>query len=213
MKLIDEKGKLFGKLNIIDALVLLVVVLAVALVGFKVWQNHQEELEQERLKQEAVETEEENWLIYTVKLTEVDPAIYEVVERFVDHDNAVIDQMLTAAGLQDGYVVDVEATPHVTYVECEDGTVKRVESSGEDDRLDLVFTCVANVVDFEFNRLSAQEIRAGISHIVKTAHFELQGGKVLSVVWLEDKSELAEVVDLDALNAIREEFLKEEEEE
>lgn len=212
MKFIDEKGKLFGKLNVIDALVLLVVIFAAALVGLKVWQNHQAQLEQERLAQEEKENQEENWLVYTVKVTGLDTAIYDVATHFIDRENGVIDQMLTSAGLQDGYIVDVEAMPHVTYVACPDGTVKTVESSGKDKRVDLLFTCVANVENFETNRLSSQEIRAGIPHILKTAHLELRESEVISVIWLEDAAELSEFVDVEALNAIREEFLSEDEE-
>lgn len=210
MKLIDEKGKLFGKLNIIDALVLLVVILAVVLVGLKVWQNRQEQAEQQRLEAEQAANQGEHWLIYTVKVEAVEGASAETVKQFVGTDQDVIDQMLTSAGLQDGYVVGVEVTPHVTYVECEDGTVKRVESSGEDERKDLLFTCVANVEDFEMNRLSAQEIRVGIPHILKTVHFEFRDGEVVTVEWVKDIEKLGKVVDLEALYALREALLAEE---
>ena len=36
MKVVDEKGKLFGILNIIDLLVILLLIVALALVGWKV---------------------------------------------------------------------------------------------------------------------------------------------------------------------------------
>ena len=36
MKVVDEKGKLFGKLNIIDLLVIVLLLVAVVLVVFKV---------------------------------------------------------------------------------------------------------------------------------------------------------------------------------
>lgn len=203
MKLIDEKGRLFGKLNIIDALVLVIMVLAVALVGYKVWTNHQVQ------SQQALEngSQEENWLIYTVKIEEVDAVTYEAVKRYVDKNSGLIDQMFTGVTMQDGYVVDVTGNPHVTYVECEDGTVKRVESSGEDDRVDMVFTCVANVKDTQNNNLGGQEIRTGIPYIMKTPHFEFRTGEVTSVIWLENREELAQYIDLDALNTIRGAFL------
>ena len=35
MKVVDEKGKIFGRLNIIDLLVVLLLIAAVALVGYK----------------------------------------------------------------------------------------------------------------------------------------------------------------------------------
>ncbi|MEG0754956.1 MAG: DUF4330 domain-containing protein, partial [Oscillospiraceae bacterium] len=39
MKVVDEKGKLFGKINIIDLLVIILVIAGLALVGWKVIGN------------------------------------------------------------------------------------------------------------------------------------------------------------------------------
>lgn len=195
MKLIDEKGKLFGKLNVIDALVLLVVIVAVALVGVKLLQSGQ--------GSQGDAGSAEHWIIYTVEAAEVEPAVYEVVKNFVDAENGKMDQMFASTGLLDAYVIDVQATPHVTYVESADGTVKMVESSGEDDRLDLLFTCVANVENFENNTVGTQEIRANIPHILKTTHFEFRTGVVLSVEWLDSREGLSSVLDLDVLQTYR----------
>ena len=115
-----------------------------------------------------------------------------------------MDQMLSGEGLEDGFVIDVTAVPHVTYVECEDGTVKRVESSGEDERLDLTFTVVANVKNFVKNRIGGQEIRANIPYILKTTHFEFRDSVILSVEWLESRDALSSVLNLDVLQTLRE---------
>lgn len=210
MKWIDEKGRLFGKLNIIDAIVLLVVIFAVALVGMKVVKNHQAQKEQQaQQEQQSNEEEKEYWVIFTAKTTEIEPEVYEVVKRFVDAGNDKMDQMFTSDGLIDAYVIDVKAVPHVTYVECADGSVKAVESSGEDARLDLYFTAVANVRNFEINRIGGQEIRANIPYILKSTHFEFRDSVIQSVEWLESREDLSEVLNLDVLQAIRE--LEEEE--
>ena len=42
MKLVDEKGKLFGKLNIVDRLVIIVIVAAAVLLAFKLLGGHGE---------------------------------------------------------------------------------------------------------------------------------------------------------------------------
>lgn len=42
MKLIDEKGRLFGKINIFDLIVVLAVVLVVGAVGYKLVQNRKQ---------------------------------------------------------------------------------------------------------------------------------------------------------------------------
>ena len=175
MKFIDEKGRLFGRLSIIDLLVLILIIGAAVFVGTKLANRGG-----------GTTVDNSTRLEFTVLSTEVDPATYEVVKRYVDGAAGLRDQLMTGSTLCDGYVIDVVATPHVTYVECSDGTVKRVESSGDDTRLDLLFTCVANVSSPLTNSLGSQEIRAGIPHIIKTTHFEFQDSKVLSVEWLED---------------------------
>ena len=175
MKFIDEKGRLFGKLSIIDLLVLILIIAAAVFVGTKLADRN-----------DTGEVDNSTRLEYTVLATEVDPSTYEVVKQYVDSASGLKDQMMTGSTLCDGYVIDVVATPHVTYVECDDGTVKRVESSGDDTRLDLLFTCVATVSSPVTNSLGSQEIRAGIPHILKTTHFEFQDAKILSVTWLEE---------------------------
>lgn len=39
MRVIDKKGKLFGKLNIIDLLAILLIVAVLALIGYKLTSN------------------------------------------------------------------------------------------------------------------------------------------------------------------------------
>ena len=56
MKLVDEKGKLFGILNIIDLLVILLLIVAVALIGWKV------------LKKDGASNANRTILTYTVEV-------------------------------------------------------------------------------------------------------------------------------------------------
>lgn len=170
MKIINEKGKLFGKINIIDFLLILFVIVVAVFAVVK-------------LSGGMGSSAEPATVIYTVRVEEVDPATYEVVKEFVDKETGKKDQLLTGTSLASGYVVDCVATPHVTYVETDDGRVVPVESSGMDTRLDLVFTLEANITDTLTNTVGTQEVRAGMPHIVKTAHFELQEGIILSASW------------------------------
>ncbi len=170
MKIINEKGKIFGRINIIDFLLILIVIVVGAFAAVK-------------LSGGAGGGAEPVSVVYTVQVAEVDPATYEVVKAFVDRQIEKKDQLLTGSSLASGYVVDCVATPHVTYVETDDGRVVAVESSGTDTRLDLVFTLEADITDTVTNAVGTQEVRAGIPYIVKTAHFELQEGVILSASW------------------------------
>lgn len=175
MKIIDDKGKLFGKLNIIDLLVLVLVAAVALFIGARFLNTDEA----------TVAAGRPAYLEFTVLSTEVLPETYETVKQFVDAENGLKDQLMASDALLPGYVVDVVATPHVTYVECADGSVKYTESSGEDRRLDLLFTCVATTVDSVSNEVGTQDIRAGIPHIVKTTHFEFQNSQIISVKWLD----------------------------
>lgn len=173
MKLIDEKGRLFGKLSIIDLLVLIIIVAAALFLGTKLASRGGG----------ITSSGEPVTMVYTVKVTEVDPATYEVVQAFVDRETGKKDQLLTGSALASGYVTDCVASPHVTYVETADGQVVPVESTGEDTRLDLTFTLEATITNTVTNAVGSQEVRAGMPQVVKTAHFELQNGTVLGVEW------------------------------
>ena len=61
MKVVDEKGKLFGKLNIIDLLVIVLLLVAVVLVVFKV------------LAKDGAVGAQHTVLTYTVEVKGVDP--------------------------------------------------------------------------------------------------------------------------------------------
>lgn len=164
VKIIDEKGRLFGKLNLIDLLVILLVIAAAVLFFLRRTQPEVQEVQYE--------------LAYQVLVTRVSPEIYEAVTQYVDPEQDLTDQMFSTDSnnkLLNSYVVDSTASPHVEYVTTSDGQVKRVESSGDDQRLDVLFTLHAWVTDPMSNQVGTQQIRVGATHYIKTTHFELSG--------------------------------------
>lgn len=175
MKMIDEKGRLFGKVSIID---LLVVILALAAVLFLV------------VKQVGKGSGANNpggsgepvTIVYRVAVNAVSGDTYNVVRRFVDKDAGKKDRLMTGTQLLDGYVVDCVAVPHVTYTTDSNGQILRVESTGDDNRVDLCFTVEATVTNTITNAVGSQEVRAGNGQYVKTTHFDLYG-QVIDVTW------------------------------
>lgn len=167
MKIIDEKGKIFGKLNIIDLLVVLVVIAAAVLLAVRHFSGGTE----------IVEPAKEVGITYQVQVVNVDPRYYETVRKYVDPEAGKSDQMFSSDNktFLDCYVVDCVATPHVEYVTTSDGQMKRAESSGDDDRLDMLLTLEGKVTNLETNAVGTQQVRVGIYHYVKTTHFEFYG--------------------------------------
>ena len=175
MKIVDSKGKLFGKISVIDLLVILLVIAVAEVVVVKVTSTPASgEIETSGTK-----------LTDAGRVTEVDPAAYETVTRYVYRSAGLKDQLMASGDMMNGYVVDCVATPHITYVEQPDGTVAAVESTGDDPRLDLLFTIEVYVTDTVRNTVGTQEVRTGKKHVVKTSHFEFEEGVILSCVWDE----------------------------
>jgi len=163
MKLIDEKGKLFGRLNIIDLLVLLIILAVVAILGGKLIS-----------RQSGVAGTTK--LTYTVKVEAVDPEVYESIKEHIP------GQCMASGDMLDAQVVDVKSTPSTSGATLStDGNAVNITT--REGLVDLVFTIEANVANTVTNELGTQEIRIGKTHIVKTATFELDNGIITSCVW------------------------------
>lgn len=170
MKIMDEKGKLFGKLNIVDLLVILLVIAAAVFLVLR----------------QGKDTDsgggESATLTYQVLVKGVDPRSYESVQQFVNLEEGKKDQLLAGSTPANAYAVDCVASPHMEYLNTEDGQIKQVQSD-EDNRLDLLFTVEAQVDDLVTNTVGAQQVRVGFSHVMKTIHMEFSGGTIVSASW------------------------------
>ena len=166
MKLVDEKGKLFGILNIIDLLVILLLIVAVALIGWKV------------LKKDGASNANRTILTYTVEVKGVDQEVYEGIKAYVPGESGIGDQLMANGSMVDAYVTSVTAAPHEGGLTMTDVNGNKLTFPTEDDTLDLTFTIQANVVNAVTNEVGTQEVRIGKTHIVKTVHFELTNGTI-----------------------------------
>lgn len=174
MKVIDEKGRLFGKLNVIDLLALLLVAAVAVLLVVRMAKGRGSGL--------PTNDKEPVTIVYTVTVPNVQPESYEVVRRFVDKAAGKTDRLMTGTQLLDGYVTDCVAVPHISYTTDANGQVSAVSSSGEDKRLDLTFTLEATVTNTVTNAVGSQEVRVGNGQYVKTAHFDFYG-TILDARW------------------------------
>ncbi len=145
MKLVDEKGRLFGKLNLIDLAVILVVVAVAAAVCMKLFGNNAV----------ASATSQQVTLTYEV-------VAQDVPEHVADYCTAHTGgQLLSSGKLLDGYITGCEAVE----VETTDGTRTDLYFTVE---VNTSFTSSAYVV-------GSQEVRVGMEHLVKTSDIEVEG--------------------------------------
>ncbi len=166
MKVIDEKGKLFGKINLIDLLVILVVI-AVAAGLF--WKLAGDEVT------EAVSSSTKTTLTYEVLCTEQEPEVAAYAEQ-----NAVGQQLMSNGELIDGYITGCVVEPYVTIGVNADGEpVELVDPAHNNIRFTIEATIAANDMT---NAVGSQEVRVGKNHIVKTTALEITGSVTITEI-------------------------------
>lgn len=165
MSVIDKKGRIFGKLNIIDLIAILLIVAVLALIGYKLL-GSDEDLAGSGQS-----------VVYTVEVKGVEPEVYDFIQ-----DN--LPSQLTASNeMLDAYVTAAEGTlieEDLYSLEAGSGTSGEKIIRAEAGTYDVVFTIEGTVKDNLSSKLGTQEIRVGKSHIVKTTLFELEGGVITS---------------------------------
>ena len=165
--MIDEKGRLFGKINVVDLLVILVIVIAAAVLAVKF-------LVPSTVGGGAAGGKTK--VTYTVLVENVQPEVYD---NILEH----IPSTLMASGeLLDGQVVGVTAQPRSQEAVVGIGS-SSLSIGVNKENLDLTFTIECNVVNPITTEVGTQEVRIGKTHIVKTDKFELTNGTILSCVW------------------------------
>jgi len=157
MKLVNEKGKLFGLINLVDLLVLLFILLVAGGIVWKIFGNQVSNL--------VTPTTE---ITYTVRIKSTQPRYYdELVSRPFPQQLAAGDSLIDNA-----YIISAEKEPYITQVETDDGRIVRATYP---TRIDIVCTIKAVVNDSAIIKVGPQEVRAGKDHYVKTRFFEMIG--------------------------------------
>lgn len=167
MKIIDKQGKLFGKLNIIDLIVIVLILAVLAFLAMRFLPGGGQSSDGEGQE-----------IVYTVKVENVEPSVYEFITDELEKGPS---QLTASNEMLPAYVTKVEATPvEATSVVLTDSGGYTQIKQDEKNNYDLVFTIEGTVKDNLSSELGTQEIRVGKSHIVKTTTFELVNGTILS---------------------------------
>lgn len=170
-----KDGKVFGKINIIDLLVLILAVVIVVAVALKMTG-----------RAGPARTEQGTNITYIVEAENIDRRIYEKVAADIERAKAAGDpgdRLMASGELLPGYVTSVTATPRSddAVVQTSSGAV--TITAGRPDRVDLLFEVQAYVANNIKSELGTQEVRTGKSHILKTTHFEFNYAVILECSW------------------------------
>jgi uncharacterized membrane protein len=157
MKVINEKGKLFGIINIVDLLVLLFILLVIGGVAWKIFGSQVTGL--------VASTKE---ITYTVLVENVSPQNYDELAK------RPFPQQLSAgdALIKDANLVSAESVPHSEPVTTADG---KIVTATDNDKVDIICTVKATISNTDILKVGPQEIRVGKSYIMKTRFFEVLG--------------------------------------
>ena len=153
-----KDGKLFGKLNIIDLLVILLVIAAAAFLALRLGN-----------RTPSTPSTSTGRIRYVVKVTRMDPEIYEVAKARYDAGET---QLVAGDSLIDGQIVDMRAEPYVTTLTTDEGKYVVAE---DPYYLNVYYTIEAGVTTWDINLVVSQEIRLGASNWVRTRGAQFQG--------------------------------------
>jgi len=159
MKLIDEKGKLFGLINIIDFLVLLAVLLVLGGAVYKF--KGPGRMESSDLK--------------TVKVTVLAPALRPEMLTSIK----VGDRMVSGSSFTDVVITDVKIRPG--YNITTDSAGRRVEAIDPYLKDLIVVVEGKTVISGATINLGGQEIRRNKDYYIKSLDYEFKG-MILDVV-------------------------------
>jgi len=158
MKLINEKGRLFGLINVVDLLVLLALLVGFGAVAMS-------------FAAPAKDTSQgKEKLVYTVRVR----GILEVARPMIEDALAQsLPLYMSEQPLDDAYLVHVKFEEYYQVNATSSGGLKEVLV---EDRWDAVFTMEALVRNDDTPiQVGNQHIRVGINHTVRTAAFEYLG--------------------------------------
>lgn len=158
MKIINERGKLFGIINVVDLLILAAVVLV---AGAIVWQLLGDKVS------DAISEQEE--LTAVVVIAGAHPDLVAEVLR----QDLVGEKIISGNTYVDAYISDIWLDDYVEQQPTAEGRlVDAVDPTKKDIFVEIKSTVAADTAS---PKIGSQEVRAGKTFIVKTQTFECSG--------------------------------------
>ena len=158
MKIINEKGKLFGIINVVDLLVLVAAIAVVGGVGYKLFAKQIKEVASPQVS-----------LTMTVRVRGASPFLVAEAER----NSQVGKSLVSGNSYMNASITDMKIEPYQQQVTTADG---EIVTATDPDKKDIVFTIKTTVPKGTATpSIGTQEVRAGRTFIVKTNDFETSG--------------------------------------
>lgn len=158
MKIVNEKGKLFGIINIVDLLILLVVIAAVGGIATQVFGSK---------VQEAVSPQVD--CIAEVTVIGTPPRILKEIVR----EDLAGERLVAGNEYLDATVEEVIIEDYVVQAVTADGTIVDATDPSKKDVTFRIKTKVSQGTPSP--KIGSQELRTGKTFIVKTQTFECSG--------------------------------------
>lgn len=158
MKIVNEKGKLFGIINVVDLLILMAVILVAGAIGTQLLGSK---------VQDAISPQVD--CVAEVVIIGTPPRILKEIER----QNLVGQKLVAGNEYLSATVEDVRIEDYVVQAVTADG---KIVDAKDPSKRDVVFTLKTKVPKGTPSpKIGSQELRAGKTFIVKTQTFECSG--------------------------------------
>lgn len=160
MKLINEKGKLFGIINVIDFLVLLIILVAAVGIG---WKLLGAESSQDEVSHNPVT------ITYVVRAKNQPIYLADSISTY--EGELPLSLVSGDSYVENAQLVSIDTVPTTIVATDSEGTVSRETDPGV---VDILFTCTYDTtLDSPIITMGSQELRVGMSHTLKTSFFEV----------------------------------------
>lgn len=158
MKIVNEKGKLFGIINIVDLLILIIIIAVVGGVGWK-------------LLGPQVADKVSSQVDMTAKVVVIGAAPRLVAE--IDRQDLIGQRLVGGNEYLPATIEDIQIEDYVIQAVTAEGTIV---DARDPSKKDVTFTLKTKVpAGTPSPKIGSQEVRAGKTFIVKAQTFEVSG--------------------------------------
>ena len=155
MKLVNEKGKLFGLINVVDLCCLLIILLVVAGFGWKILGSQ---------VQNTVAPMAE--MTSTFRIRGAHPYMLDDLKK----EDFVGQKLVMGTGYVDAVIEDMYIEPYIVQAVTDDGRVVDAEDPSKRDVIIVVKSKIASGAPIL--KIGTQEVRTGRTFTLKTRTFE-----------------------------------------
>lgn len=158
MKIINEKGKLFGIINVVDLLIIIAIVLVVGAIAWQLLGDRVADV-----------VSQEEPLVAMVSIAGSHPDLVEEVMR----QDLIGEKLVGGNQFLDATITDVWLDDYVMQIEDSDAVI---HDATDPTKKDIWFRIESTVSSGTPSpKIGSQEVRAGKTFIIKTQTFECSG--------------------------------------